>query len=390
MRILFLLSRFPFPLEKGDKLRAYHQIRSLSQHHEILLFAINDQPVTESQLAELRPFCKEIFVHHLKKPRIALNLARTFFGKKPFQVGYFYTRKIQQALDQVIATHQPEAAFCQLIRTAEYVKGHPELRLTLDYMDVFSKAMERRAKVSSLFMKIPVNMEHRRLLRYENEVFTHFDQHTIITEQDRDLIPHPERGLIHVVPNGVDHAFFHPMDKPKQHDLLFMGNMAYPPNVESSAFLVNQILPLVRKQRPETTVLLAGATPAPEVKALAGNGVTVTGWLDDVRDAFAESRLMIAPMLISVGLQNKILQAMAMKIPVVSSKLANNAIRAEENTAVRVAVNPQEYADHILDLLNHPEKAARMAENAYQFVNEKYDWEKVNAKLAGIITQPKS
>lgn len=386
MKILFLVSRFPFPLEKGDKLRAYHQIRSLSQNHEVLLFAVNDQLVTEEHLQELRPYCSEIFVHRINKINVAWNLTRTFFGSKPFQVGYFFTPKIQRALDEVVATHKPDAAFCQLIRMAEYVKGHAQIRLTLDYMDVFSKAMERRGEVSSAFMKLPVNMEFKRLLNYEKAAFSQFHQTTIITEQDRDLIPHPDRAKIHVVPNGVDHDFFHPMDKPKKHDLLFMGNMAYPPNVESSSYLVNKILPLVRKKRPGTTVLLAGATPSPEVKALAGDGVEVTGWLDDVRDAFAESRVMLAPMLISVGLQNKILQAMAMKIPVVSSRLANNAIRATENEAVRVAETPQEYADHILDLLENPEKAEKMAEVAFQFVNEKFDWEKVNQRLAEIIT----
>ena len=247
---------------------------------------------------------------------IAWNLMKVFFSKKPFQVGYFYKNSIQKAVDQVIAKHKPDAAFVQLLRMAEYVKDHQDIRLTLDYMDVFSKAMERRADVSSAFMRIPVNMEHRRLLWYEKEIFSRFQERTIITEQDRDLIPHPDKEKIHVVPNGVDHDYFHPIEKPKKYDLLFMGNMAYPPNVESSLFLVKKILPLVRQKRPETTVLLAGATPAPEVKALAGDGVTVTGWLDDVRDAFAESRLMLAPMLISVGLQNKILQAMAMKIPV--------------------------------------------------------------------------
>lgn len=387
MRILVILSRFPFPLEKGDKLRAYYQIRDLAQRHEVHLIALSDQAVSQAQQKELEPYCASITIHRLTKGMILGNLTRAFFKGWPFQVGYFYHPKIQQAITQRIKNLQPDAIFAQLIRTAEYIRGERHIPITLDYMDVFSRGMGRRLETETFPKKWAVNMEYQRLLRYEAEVFDDFGGKTIISDQDRDLIPHPERHKIAVIPNGVDYSYYHPMKLPASYDLLFAGNMAYPPNVESVNFIVKEVMPLIWKERPETTFVIAGATPAPEVKALAGPKVTVTGWVEDIRQYFGGSKIMLAPMLISIGMQNKILQAMAMKIPCVVTPLANNAIGAEPGKAVVVATSPQDFATSVLELLNNPQKAQLIAEEAWQFVRKTYDWEVAGRNLEKIIQQ---
>lgn len=384
--ILVLVSRFPFPLEKGDKLRAYYQIRELSQAHEIILFSLSDQPVSQEQIAELKPFCKDIYVNQLSKPRIALNLMRSFFDGMPYQVGYFYTAAINRKLDEIIEKHRPQSCFAQLIRTSQYVRHRKNLRKTLDYMDVFSKGMSRRIEKEAIPKKWAVQSEYNRLMKYEREIFEDFDERIIISAQDRDLIPHPENEKIKVIPNGVDYEYFRPMEMEKRFDLLFAGNMGYPPNIESVNFIVRQVMPEVWKTRPETNLVIAGATPAPEVRALAGDRVEVTGWVEDIREYFAASRIMLAPMLISIGMQNKILQAMAMKIPCVVTTLANNAIGAPVGQALREANSPEEYARDILDLLEFPEKARELAENASNFVHSTYDWAVTGRELTRLIT----
>jgi sugar transferase (PEP-CTERM/EpsH1 system associated) len=381
MKILYLTSRFPYPLEKGDKLRAYHQLRELARDHEVILWSVSDGPVAEEHLAHLRTFCAEVHVSQLSKPRIALNLLRAAFKGWPYQVGYFYTRRIHRQVSDLIGRSKPDAIFCQLIRMAEYVREVRGIPRTLDYMDTYSKGMERRVGRERWPKRTLIRSEWKRLLRYEREVFTDFTAHLIISAQDRDHITHPDRAKILVIPNGVDWERYQPLDRPKKYDLMFEGNMAYPPNVESAVFLIREVMPLVWKQRPDTTVVIAGATPAREVLDLANDRVTVTGWVEDMREVAAASRISLAPMLISIGMQNKILQAFAMQLPCVVSALANNAIGAEPGRDVLVAEQPSEYAAHILRLLSNPEEAKTLASHGNAFVRQHYDWGRLNEEI---------
>ncbi len=384
MKIFVLLSRFPYPLEKGDKLRAYNQIKQLSKNHEIHLCALSDIIVREKYRNALDPYCKSVTIIDIRKPGIAYNILKAFAGGKPLQTGYFYDSKAQRIIDGLIDDIKPDHIFCQLIRVAEYVKDKP-IPKTIDYQDVFSKGVERRINTASVFLKPVLKLEHKRLLKYENEVFDLFDNKTIISIPDRDLIPHPEKDKIAVVINGVDTDFFKPMSMEKVSDLVFTGNMGYPPNVNASLFLVNEILPLVRKQKPDITLTLAGASPHPDVKALESDSVHVTGWVEDIREYYAGAKIFIAPMQIGTGLQNKLLEAMAMKIPSITSPLANSALNAEPGREILVGSNPEEFVAHILKLLDDIKYSEEIAEQGYRFVQNNYNWESATKKLEDLI-----
>ena len=388
MTILFLVSRFPYPLEKGDKLRAYHQIMELSKNHEIILFAINEKPVKNEDLEKLKPFCKEIHVEILLRREIVRNLSRTVFNGKPFQVGYFYKKRIEENLKRIAAKVKPDIVYCQLIRMAEYARAIDAEIKILDYMDVFSKGMERMVQRTPHPMKRIIRSEHLRLLQYEKEVFDHFNEKIIISRQDGDLIPHDKNDHIHVVPNGVDFDFYKPLKREKKYDLIFMGNMAYPPNVETALFIGKKIMPLLIKRFPQIKLVIAGAKPAPSILALQKKNIIVTGWVDDMREIMAASKIHLAPMLISIGLQNKILQAMAMKIPCIISQLANNAVQAPPSCVITEASDhpsPEAYVEKIVYLLQNEEAAKNLAENAYHFVKENFCWKKSGLLVEQII-----
>ena len=384
MKIFVLLSRFPYPLEKGDKLRAYNQIKQLSKNHEIYLCAISDINVDKKYRNALDPFCKSVTIINIRKPGIALNILKAYINGKPLQTGYFYDRKAQHKIDMLIKKIKPDHIFCQLIRVSEYVKTK-KIPKTLDYQDVFSKGVERRSHTASFYMKPILRLEYKRLLKYENEVFDLFDNKTIISIPDRDLIPHNDKDKIAVVINGVDTDFFKPMKMEKEYDLVFTGNMGYPPNVNASLYLVKEILPLVRKQKPEITLTLAGASPHPDVKALESKNVHVTGWVEDIREFYAKARIFIAPMQIGTGLQNKLLEAMAMKIPSITSPLANQALEAEPGKEILVGNSPEEFAEYIIKLLDDKKLSEKLADNGYSFVQNNYNWESATGKLEKII-----
>lgn len=381
MKLFVILSRVPYPLEKGDKLRAFNQIKQLSKTNQIILFALNDTELDENALEELKKYCVAISIMKFSKFTIFFNLIRAFFSGMPLQVGYFYFRKAQKKVDELIKKHKPDHIYCQLIRTAEYAKSHTSIPKTLDYMDVFSKGMERRIKTDPFYMKLILRIEYKRLLKYENKVFSYFNNKTIISEQDRNLIPHPQNQEIRIIPNGVDTDYFKAISHEKEYELLFNGNMDYPPNVESVEYLVNKIMPLVWAKMPDIKLLISGASPNNRVLALASKNVVISGWVDDIRENFAKSKILVAPMQISIGLQNKLLEAMAMQVPCVTSALANNALGAIHNEQIMVAETPEQYANYIIELLQDNAKAKKIAMNGYQFVIKNFNWKSTTASL---------
>ncbi|PLX07318.1 MAG: hypothetical protein C0598_13205 [Marinilabiliales bacterium] len=386
MRLFVLLPRVPYPLEKGDKLRAFYQIKELSKNNEIILCALNSISKLDKQKAfrELQPYCRSINFIDLPWYGILWNLFTAFLKGIPIQSGYFYSCRAKRKVDKLIEEYKPDHVYCQLVRTAEYfIKS--DLPKTIDYQDVFSYGLKRRYDKANLLFKPIYKMEYKRLLKYENKVFDCFDNKTIISYPDQKLIDHPQREKIHIIPNGVDHDFFSPMERKKEYDLVFAGNMAYPPNVDAASFLVKDIMPLVWKKKPDATILLAGASPDRRVLALKGNNVVVSGWMDDIRDAYSSARVFIAPMRIGTGLQNKLLEAMSMRIPSITTKLANDALKAEDGKEVLIGNDANSLAKNILNLLNDKKHYSEIADNGYNFVNTEYSWEESTAKLEKIM-----
>ena len=382
MKIFVLLPRIPYPLEKGDKLRAFNQIKQLAKHNEIVLCALNDNTKVSEQDAfhALQPYCQSISFISINKAQILLGLVRAFFKGLPLQCGYFYNRKAAKRIDMLITKHKPDMLFGQLLRVAEYIR-HKSIPKALDYQDIFSYGMKRRADIASPVTRPIYDMEYRRLKRYEAAIFNDFDVRSIISEPDRALFPHERRNEILIVPNGVDHDYFKPQEKEKKYDLVFTGNMSYPPNVNAVEYLAHEIMPIVWKTLPETKLYIAGATPDPKVKKAASARIIVSGWLDDIRDAYAESRIFIAPMRIGTGLQNKLLEAMSMRLPAITSPLANASLGAKPDEEILVGDKAETLAQHILTLLTDNEKADHVAQAGFDFTNRVYDWGKATEKL---------
>ena len=216
--------------------------------------------------------------------------------------------------------------------------------------------------------------EGMRLARHESRTFDYFDAHTIISENDRLLIPHLHRDTIRIVPNGVDLDAFGAAGPaaPDVPTLLFTGNMSYAPNVDAAQHLVKDILP--RVQTRPIRVVLAGAEPASSVTALASDEVTVTGWVDDIAAEYRRSTLFVAPLRLGTGLQNKVLEAMASALPCVLSPHAFAPLGMPAHGHAEICDQPDAFAAGIDRLLAHPEQAQDMARMAQQEVKRKFAW----------------
>lgn len=381
MKLLVLSSRFPYPIEKGDKLRIYHQIRELSTQHEVILIALSDQKVSEEQLQEMRQYCQEIHVFRLSKIRIMLRLLGSLFTQKPFQQAYFFRAAFAREIRKITLEASPDMIYCQLLRMATYCQDVPFPK-TLDYMDALSLGMKRRAEHSPFWVKPIIKREARLLATYEQQLKQAFDHHTIISVADRDVIKPDSLDQIHIIPNGVDVDFFAPKAQPTpQFDLVFVGNMGYFPNVEAARFLAKKVMPLLST---ETRLLLAGARPDPQVRALANDNIHISGWVEDIRDAYADGKIFVAPLFTGSGQQNKILEAMAMGLPCITTSLVNNAIGAAPDTEILLADSDEAFAKQIKRLQSDPELREQLGAASRKMVQEKYSWEGSVRKLEAI------
>lgn len=383
--LFVVLSRFPYPLEKGDKLRAFNQLKDLSSDFSIVLCCMTEATVSAEHYQHVKQYCSEIHLFRLGKAGLLFQAALAFLSRKPFQVAYFFRyahfRKIRRLLEE----KKPAHIFCQLLRMAEYVKDYHHCPKTIDYMDALSKGMERRIQTEPWYRSWFYRMEHRRLVTYERALFDYFEHKVIISAQDRQFILHPKRDEIQVIPNGVDASFFDIPEREKRYDLLFTGNFSYPPNVEAAVFLAKEILPKLREQGLDLSLLLSGASPHPKVRALASDRIHVTGWVEDIRESYAQSKLFVAPMFIGTGLQNKLLEAMASGLPCITTRLANNALGGIDRKNILLAEQPAEFVEKIMLCLNDSPIFTAISNNGRAYVQQHYSWESQNERLRALL-----
>lgn len=373
MKIVFIVSRFPYPLEKGDKLRAYQHIVNLHKcGHQVHLIALSDCPVSENHKAKLLPLCCEISILPLSKPSILRNLCFSFLRNLPLQVGYFYSTNHKKKIYSIIAESKPDVIYCQLIRTARFVTGIKNIPLAIDYQDAFSRGTYQRMLKAPVLVKWLYKREYNLVLNYEADSYNQFNKHFIISEQDRKWLNITGEKEVTILPNGIDTEFYAPVNSEKKFDITFVGNMQYPPNVDGAVFLIKYIMPIVWKDFPNAKVQIGGANPVSKVKALASENVTVTGWVDDIRDCYKNTLIFIAPMRIGTGLQNKLLEAMAMKIPSITTPLSFEPLGAQKDTEVLVGKDAQSLARYIISLLSDENLRNRLAEAGCDFVKRNY------------------
>jgi glycosyltransferase involved in cell wall biosynthesis len=384
-KLFVISSRVPYPLDKGDKLRLYHQLRYLSNDFEIMLVSLDETNEQTNAPEKLKYFTNHFHIIKLSKIKIYLNVFLGIFGRKPFQVYYFHQHSAHKKVRTLIEDFKPDFIYSQLLRSAEYVKDYHYIPKTIDYQDAFSKGIERRIDKAG-WRKPIFESEHKRLLKYENLIFDYFEHHTIISEEDRNAIFHEKRGQISIIPNGIDTSFFQrDLKVKKKYDLLFVGNMSYAPNVDAAQYIANDLLPELLKTTSNIKILIAGSNPSQEVLNLANNHIIVSGWIDDIRTAYNESKIFIAPMQLGSGLQNKLLEAMSMELPCITSKLANKSLKAENGKQALICETVTDYVDAYKQLVNNENSEPTIAVQGRIFVKHQFSWEKSVKELSALI-----
>ncbi len=391
MKLLFLANRTPYPPYRGDKLKIWHLARQLvKKGHELHLLTFAQNQDDWDAKSKLETVFSSVTQVGLPSWKSALHCLSAAFDPKPVQVLYFQDAAMRTALKDMLAKHAFDAVHVQHLRMAPYLSGNTTLPRILDLPDAFSLYWKRRQSVNrGFFQKQFETLEAARVLRYE-PVMKQYELALACSQEDVDYLEETHRtGNVHLLPNGVDLETFAPRDHDYAHNrtLLFTGNMDYAPNVDAVGYFVGEVLPLIRQKHPEVRFVIAGQRPVESVKKLAGPGVEVTGFIEDLAAKYNEASVVVAPLRFGAGTQNKVLEAMAMGIPVVCSHIGFAGLGIAQGEGAFMHRDPQGFASAVCDLLERQSLRETTGAAGLRVMRERFGWEAVAARLEGYFRE---
>lgn len=384
MKLLFLANRIPYPPYRGDKLKIFNLAKRLCQKHELYLLTFTQTEEDKQYKAELEQIFKEVHLVHLPKWKSALSCMQGAVNPLPLQVLYFKSAAMQVALDSLLSRHSFDAVHVQHLRMAPYLAQRPDLKRILDLPDAFSLYWERRKSVKrGLLQAIFENMEQKRVLQYE-AVLKSYNLSLVCSQEDLEYLQRLHHiDNIRLLPNGVDLTTFDAKDHDYTHNhtLLFTGNMDYAPNVDAVCYFVEDILPIIHRQFPDTKFVIAGQRPIDKVQALASEQVLVTGFVKDLASVYDSASVVVAPLRFGAGTQNKVLEAMAMGIPVVCSNIGFKGLGIQSGEGAFMETEKETFAQRVISLLSSVTLRQQVGETGKSVVRGKFDWNAIAAQL---------
>lgn len=411
--LLMIVHRIPYPPDKGDKIRSFNQLKYLAEHGwRVHLCTLADDPDDMRHVEELKKYCASVSVEPLNPKLQKIRSLTAPFQGLPMSAGYFYNKRLQLRVDQVLQSCPITAVFCFCGPMAEYLRRSSLLplasgkvgrvRCVMDLVDVDSDKWQQYAQRSAVPMKWVYALEGRLLHRYERQVAEQFHATLLVSDAEAETfrLRTGAGDAIHAVSNGVDLDYFHTLPDSQAAKgqagavqpgdgqtgagqtgagarITFCGAMGYRPNIDAVSWFAREVLPLIRKALGEWEFWIVGGGAGEEVRALEVlPGVRVTGRVEDVRPFVWDSELSVAPIRIARGIQNKVLEAMALGVAALVTPLAFEGLEAEAGRDLVVApADAEAFATAAIGLLRDPEKRRSLARFARQAVEQRYSWE---------------
>lgn len=380
MKILFLSQRIPYPPNKGDKLRSFNEIKFLSRNHQIDLVCLTDNERELDYVNGLKKYCHSVDVVPLSKSRSKLQAGIGLLTGKPLTAAYFYSHQLQTIVDRKLHQNTYDVIFIFCSSMARYVEQVTDIPKVIDFVDVDSEKWRQYATYAKFPMNQLYRLESRRLRTYEVKLASSFQHSFFVSKKETEDFRRLVCGCETATPilNGVDIEAFCPSNEPyNPHMLVFTGAMDYFANIEAVLYFVRRILPLIQKVIPEVRFTVVGSNPSQEICKLpkTHTNVSVTGFVEAVQPYVLKSAVLVAPMRIARGVQNKILEGMAMGVPVVTSSLGFEGISATPDRDLFVEDDPQRFADQVIELMQNPDLRQKASCNARKTVELHYGWE---------------
>jgi sugar transferase (PEP-CTERM/EpsH1 system associated) len=388
VRILYVCHRFPYPPKRGGKIRPFNMIRHLAQRHEVTVCSLARSAEEAEEAAGIAPHCARFFVHRVSNPVQALRMVARLPLAAPSSMGFFYSRAMARRIDGLLATERFDLVFVHCSSVAPYVARHAGTPKILDFGDMDSQKWLEYARYKPFPLSLGYRLEGAKMIAAEKALARRFDLCTATTRAEWETLEGFATGTpSDWFPNGVDSAYFAPVDEAYEPKTIsFVGRMDYYPNQECMFDFCANTLPRLRNRYADLKLVIVGADPSPAVRRLADlPGVAVTGSVPDVRPYVRASALMVAPLNIARGTQNKILEAMAMGVPVVTSAIAAGGVDAIAGEHLLVADTPGDYVEAIASILDDQAERARLARSGRERMLSHHNWDRSMQRLDAII-----
>lgn len=407
--ILLLVHRLPYPPNKGDKVRSFHLLKHLAQNNRVFLGTFIDDPADVVHLGTVRSYCADVHAATISPIRQKIVSLLALLTGQAMSLRYYHDDGLQAWAKRVVTERQIDAVVVFSSAMGQYAQQNTRAELLVDFVDVDSAKWTQYAANHPWPLSWLYKREGQKLLAYERELAARSRRSFFVTENETQLFRKhaPEcADLVDAMSNGVDSDFFSPnpafqnpfgegaLRKDALLSVVFTGAMDYWPNVDAVTWFVSDILPLLRKKFPQVCFYIVGRSPTPGVLALASECVVVTGTVDDVRPYLQHASVVVAPLRLARGIQNKILEAMAMARPVVASLSCVEAIHAVSGSELAAAESAAEFVTQIEAIFHSPQRSAQLGLAARQRVVKDYSWEahmgKIDKYLAPhILPRPK-
>lgn len=384
MRVLQISPRKPYPPSGGGEIVTYNTIKYLSlRNHDITLVSIVDK---SEDIPELQEYCEWVPVEKDTRNKI-FGILGNLLSAKPYTISKYHSGRVMDVVRRELREKEFDIVHLDGLHVAHYgamVKREFELPVVLGAHNVETKIMQRFYRSQgNPFIKLYAYYQYRKLYSYEARLCGVFDRCLMITGLDerrlREMNPNVKTA---VVPAGVDTSYFYPLNlREEPCSIVSVASMDWLPNVESILWFYYRVFPIVKKSVPEARLYVVGRNPPGAIKDLEGDDVVVTGFVDDVREWMARGRVFIVPLKTGSGMRVKILNAMAMAKPVVSTSVGCEGIGAVHGRSISVADSPEEFAARIVELFNEREKRERMATAGLELVDREYRWEKIAERM---------
>lgn len=374
MRILWVAPYLPCLIRP----RSFNFIRALSKRgHRIHLVALSEVQLPREPMDILEQVCAKVEAVSLHKYTSYWNCLTRLFSPMALQAAYYFSSAMQKKITTLLATGQFDVLHVEHIQASALVPERCHLPTVFDAVDCITALYAQFARQKTAFpARLLSKLERSKLSAYEPRVARRFNRVVVTSETEKEALLGLDPCLrVEVIPNGVDLEYFTPSRLCSTLTLMLSGKMSYYANEAAAVFFCQQILPLIREQLPETTVLIAGSNPSKAVQRLAWrSNVQTTGYVSDLRPVFQRARVVVCPLVVGAGVQNKVLEAMAMGKPVIATPKACQALSVINGRHLLVADDPRAFAKAVVKLLTDDDLAVRLGQAGRRYVEAHHAW----------------
>ena len=386
MKILFLSRWFPYPANNGSKLRIFNILRGLARHHELILLSFTDSTITESFPPELQAICAEIYTVPFQtfNPK-SIKARLGWFSLSPRSIVDTYSQEMSEKIKEIIVSHRPDFIIASQIDTALYFKSFMEIPALFEEVEN-CLLYERYVNSSSMKDRIRYGLTWLKYSRFLKNLLKGYGACTVVSEREKELLVKMNTGIdaIEVVPNCINiQDYFGVNEIPQANILIFTGSFNYYPNYEAMVWFVNHVFPIIESQIPDIKLFITGDHGNRFLSEKSN--IVLTGYVKDVKSLIAKSWISVVPILSGGGTRLKILEAMGLRTPVVTTTKGAEGLSVRNGSNILIGDSPAEFAAHITKLTNEPAMREEIAKNALQFVRDHYEWSIVLPKILTLI-----